>query len=120
MRFINCSNHPSEFWGDEQLHFAKNIGKVIDLPFPKVPGAADEDQVDRIAEQAVKRIVSLHPDVVMCQGEYTVTFRIVTMLKALGVRVVSACSERDVQQTINEDGEIIKEVKFHFVQFRNY
>ena len=86
--FVNFSNHPSAGWGREQAEAASRYGQLIDLPFPAA---------------------------VLCQGEFCLTFLVVSALKAQGITVLAACSERIVTERGNK-----KEVTFQFERFRKY
>ena len=118
--FVNCSNHPSAGWAAEQRAAAEKWGRIVDVPFPSVPADADEDQIQSLAETTVSKIISFHPCAVMCQGEFTLTFAIVSELLRKGIHVVSACSERDVQEEKQADGSDRKIAKFRFVRLRAY
>ena len=94
---------------------------VPDLfPAGRIPADADEDQIQSLAETTVSKIISFHPCAVMCQGEFTLTFAIVSELLRKGIHVVSACSERDVQEEKQADGSDRKIAKFRFVRLRAY
>lgn len=114
--FINFSNHPSESWSVDQITAAEQYGEIKDYPFPSVPGDADEEMIASIADIAVEKILSMDPAAVMCQGEFTLTFAVISRLIKAGIAVLAACSERQVQET--EDGKKI--VSFHFEGFRCY
>lgn len=88
---------------------------IIDLPFPQVPATWDETQVAALAEEQVRQISALHPASVLCQGEFTLVYQVVQGLKALGIPVLAACSERN---TITEGNKKIS--IFQFVRFRSY
>lgn len=118
--FVNCSNHPSERWGERQLQEAGKWGEITDYPFPYVKAEADEESVSEMARQAVRDIMRMNPDAVMCQGEFTLTYQIVQSLKEQGVLAVSACSERCVVEKLLSDGSTHRESKFHFIRFREY
>jgi len=118
--FVNCSNHPSELWGERQLQEAGKWGEIEDYPFPYVKAGADEERISEMAQQAVRDIMRMNPDVVMCQGEFTLTYQIVQTLKEQGILVVSACSERCVAEKQLPDGSTHRESKFQFVRFRKY
>lgn len=114
--FVNFSNHPSARWGEEQKAAAACYGQqLVDLPFPAVEAKVDEAAVSALAEQYVEQIMSYCPAAVLCQGEFCLTFLVVSALKAQGVTVLAACSERIV--TEHEDK---KEVVFRFEGFREY
>lgn len=120
--FFNCSNHSSENWPKEQLAAAKAYGIEIirDYTFPSVPANVDEQVIEQIAEKVCKEIMDMHPAVVMCQGEFTLTYALVKKLLAHGVKVVAACSERDTVEVYLPDGSVKKESNYKFVRFREY
>lgn len=117
--FINFSNHPSSKWDEVQLNTAKKLsgdGNIIDIPFPRVDPAMTAEQVLEKARECVKLILSHSPDIVMCQGEFTLSYHVINTLKENGVKVVAACSNRMVKE--QTDGTKI--VEFKFEQFREY
>lgn len=120
MSFINFSNHSSKYWNDKQKNAAKEWGQIIDIPFPSVGGNASEDDILQLAEQVVAKILSYNPSVVMCQGEFTLSYAVVRLLKEKGIKVVSACSERVTTEEHLEDGTSVKHARFDFVKFREY
>ena len=120
--FVNLSNHPSSQWSMAQLQAAKKYGEIIDIPFPPVPPEADRDLIGSMAEVCCGKVMSLKNDldVVMVQGEFTLTYQIVSRLKAEGISCVAACSERKVREWTDENGNYQKQAVFEFVQFRAY
>lgn len=74
----------------------------------------------KIAQQTFDIICQYDCSVVMLQGEFTLTYHLVNLLKHAGIRVVAACSERHAVEKVDEDGNSIKHSKFTFVQFREY
>ena len=118
--FINHTNHPSAKWGTEQLAAAKQYGEVQDQPFPAINPHLDEGEVYKLAEAAAEKIINLAPAAVLCQGEFTYTFKLVELLKEAGITALSACSERVSTETIEKDGSIRRESSFRFVRFRRY
>lgn len=118
--FINFSNHRYENWGEKQKEAAAVWGEAKDLSFPYVSPEADERQIQETADQAVKDIMELKPDAVMCQGEFTLSYAVVKRLKEHGITVVSACSERRVTEELLGDGSSRKMSQYQFVRFREY
>lgn len=118
--FINLSNHPAVLWDDNQLNHAKRWGEIVDYKFPTVDAQASSAEVANMAAAIVSDILKMKPDVVMCQGEFTLSNRVVQMLLANGVKVVAACTERESEEYVDEDGTVRKISKFRFVQFREY
>lgn len=94
-------------------------GDVIDVPFPHISASADETEIFAIAFDCADKLCSLHPAVVMCQGEFGITFIVVNLLKAKGIRVIYSCSERRTAEKKTENG-LIKTSEFSFVRFREY
>lgn len=113
--FINFSNHPSVRWDRKQIELSESYGKIIDIPFPSVDPSYGEKEIELLADKYVDIIMSYQPQIVMCQGEYTFCFKVVEELKKKGIRVVAACSQRDVIETDQQ-----KISTFHFVRYREY
>lgn len=120
MYFVNFSNHSSDCWGEKQLYEAAKWGKVIDIPFPPVEPEASSQKIKEMAEDCVEKIMKYHPSAVMCQGEFTLSYHVVCLLKERGITVLSACSSRNAVEEKNEDGTSYKRSVFSFVQFREY
>ncbi len=118
--FVNCSNHRSTLWCEKQLVAANEFGEVVDVSFPSVDPICDEEEIKMLARKLVDKIIKLKPDVVMCQGEFTLTYAVVNMLKEEGIVVVAACSQRSAVEKINEDGKSERISIFEFVKFRRY
>ena len=119
--FLNCSSHPSEKWSMEQRLAAETLGgEIIDYKFPIINAETSEDEIAKMADVIVARINEMHPDVVMCQGEFTLTYAVVNELKRQGIKVVAACSERLTTESQFEDGSTRKKTIFRFVRFREY
>ena len=118
--FINCSNHDSKHWSEKQLSEAHKWGEILDYPFPNVNPYADEEEIEKLAQRVVNELVSINPAVVMCQGEFTLTYHVVSRLKELKIPVLSACSERKTIEYQDEDKKTRKIAEFSFVKFREY
>ena len=118
--FINHTNHISSRWGEDQLNAAKQYGEIKDMPFPAIDPKLDEEEVNTLAGFNAEKIFKLEPEAVLCQGEYTYTFKLVELLKEAGITVLSACSERVAKEIVEEDGSIRRESSFRFVRFRKY
>ena len=120
MYFVNFSNHPSESWNEQQKTEAEKWGEIVDVPFPNVQPEASCEEIRNMAESCVEKIQEYHPMAVMCQGEFTLTYHVVRLLKEHGIKVVSACSERKAVEKKKEDGTVYKSAVFRFTQFREY
>ncbi len=118
--FLNCSNHRSSVWSESQISAAEKYGRIVDCPFPTVSASDNEDEIEKTAETVAADIIKRNPSAVMCQGEFTLTFAIVKRLKEAGITVLAACSERIVQESVNDNGETEKSVRFEFERFRRY
>ncbi len=117
---INCTNHPYSLWSSPQRDAAGLYGEVIDFPFPSVPPDADERQIDCMAEQITGKLMSMDPDAVCCQGEMTLTYRLVARLKEQNVKVIAATSKRVTEETVDSEGKVFKTSEFRFCRFREY
>ncbi len=118
--FINLSNHPMNLWSEEQKSAALKYGEIIDMKFPDIPADYTEQEIDRLSDKYLDDIMKLNPNRVMCQGEFSFVYCLVSKLKKAGIKVVAACSKRDVEDVKNEDGVSKKQVIFRFVRFREY
>lgn len=118
--FVNCSNHPFEMWGDKEKTAAQAFGEIVDYPFPQVSADADEQAVAVLAERTAREIAALEPDMVLCQGEFTLTYGLICRLKAMGIPTAAACSERMVREERQPDGSVKRVSCFRFVRFRCY
>ena len=112
--FLNFTNHPSSFWSSEQQAAALRYGPIQDLAFPQVNPGAPLSEIQQLQE-----IISKKPDCVLCQGEFTLSYQIIALLKQADIPVVAACAERNSQEIIS-DGTSKKVTIFRFVQFREY
>lgn len=78
------------------------------------------EQVQKSAEKVCRTIERYHVGAVMCQGEFTLTYAIVTRLKKNGITVFAACSRRETEEIRNADGSTQKKVLFSFERFREF
>ena len=114
--FMNFTNHPSRNWGEEQILAAKKYGTtILDFPYPEVDPRGDKKYVMRMAKDYAEMILLMHPAVVLCQGEFCLTYHVVQRLKEKGMKVLAACSERIVEE---KDGRKVS--VFVFRGFREY
>ena len=118
--FINFSNHPSVRWSAEQTAAAMKFGDIADVPFPDVPAGADTAAVSALADEYCARILDLRADVVLVQGEMSLSFAVAGRLQRNGVAVLCACRERVCETSVLDDGSTERRSVFRFVRFRRY
>lgn len=118
--FINCSNHPSETWCAEQKKAAEEYGRIVDIRFPEVDPGWTNAQVNAEAERICGEIDQYNAAAVMCQGEFTLTYAIISRLKEKGITVLAACSRRRTEEIINDDGSTQKKALYSFEGFREF
>jgi len=120
---INLSNHPSANWPAQQLAAAQAYGKIIDLPFPDVDPAGDEEYIRRLCEEYLLKIDDICSDAacrvatitVHIMGEMTFTFAMINALQKRGITCVASTTER-----VSSEANGMKTSAFRFVQFRQY
>ena len=117
--FINFTNHPSTQWEEAQIKEASTWGKIIDIPFPHVDATADEKVIGELAQRYVHSILEHNPTIVLCQGEFTLCYLVITKLIEHNIKVVAACSQRLVEEVF-ENGQKTKKSRFVFSGFREY
>lgn len=113
--FINFSNHPSAEWEESQRKAAEAYGEIVDMEIPSVDPQEDEHYIAEMAAFYLEKILELEPYAVLCQGEFCLVYRLVSLLKANRITVLAACSRRMVEM---KDGK--KVASFQFSRFRPY
>lgn len=118
--FVNFSNHPSTRWNGDQKEAAEKYGDIVDVQFPLLGPDLSEKDIKKIGDECIAQIIKYSPVAVMCQGEFTLTFYVVSELLRKGITCVSACTRRVSNETMLEDGTVRKESLFVFDGFRKY
>lgn len=117
--FINFTNHKSVNWEKSQIEASQAYGDIVDVSFPNVDSQFTEEEVQELAARMVDEIKAYNPSCVLCQGEFTLAYCVITMLKESGIPVVAACSERVVAEY--KDGDVYKKTsQFKFVKYRRF
>ena len=76
------------------------------------PPILKETVICAIADEVFSKIKEMKPNIVMCQGEFTLTYVLVNRLLAEGITVVAATSGRDTIEVVQEDGSVKKECDY--------
>lgn len=118
--FLNISNHPSSLWSEKQKKAAENFGPIIDISFPDVNPSASEEEINAMAEELFTKAMKFSPSAVMCQGEFTLSYCLISMFLRHEIKCLAACTERRTVEVPQEDGTIIKTSLYDFVKFREY
>lgn len=121
--FVNFSNHRIQNWGEKQIESSKDLvhgGELVDVPFPQVDPYDTEKDLIETADVCVREILKNNPSVVMCQGEFGLSYLVINQLKKAGIKVVYACSERKTKEVFDQDGTSKKVAIFEFVNYREY
>ena len=61
----------------------------------KIREILSEEELEKLVDQYEKKIAVLDEPVVMLQGEYVFTYRLVERLKEAGILVLASCTEPD-------------------------
>ena len=117
--FLNHTNHLSHNWSELQKSAAEKYGTILDFPFPDINPDWSEESVSQLAQENCKKILELQPAAVLCQGEFTYCYHLISLLKMNGVIVLAACSKRETKEW-EEKGQLVKKAVFSFVRFRRY
>lgn len=80
-------------------------------------GTKENEKPDKTSEGNGQ---SRSEDVVMCQGDFTLVYRVVKQLKDAGVSVVAPTFQRVTKPTLRPDGTTVPGYSFDFVRFRSY
>lgn len=120
MTFINLSNHPSKKWNKKQRSQAEAFGQIVDLPFPEIDPYGTSSDIDKLVQRYYEKIAAYEEPIVMVQGEFLFTFRLVARLKERGIKAVASCSERRTIEYIDDNGFTTRKSEFEFVDFKEY
>ena len=118
---INFSNHPSEFWPEAQLNASRELGELLDMPFPIVDPECDESYIEALANECCAEILKTFEAhqaterAVHVMGEPTLVFEIVIRLKQEGITCLASTTTREA---VEDNG--VKTSKFTFSRFRRY
>ena len=120
---INLSNHPSDQWPSQQLIAAQGYGEIVNLPFPSVDPAGDEEYIQLLCEEYLQKIDAIGRDgacpvsaiTVHIMGEMIFTFAMVSVLQKRGITCIASTTER-----VSSDENGVKTSEFRFIQFRKY
>lgn len=118
--FINLTNHPSSLWSEKQRQAALLYGEIVDLPFPIIDDAGDENYISALADEYLQKILTFSKDdcvTVHLMGELTFTFALLKRLQRRGIMCIASTSKRIVKE---ETAGLKTEVIFQFERFRKY
>lgn len=118
--FINFTNHPSHLWSKKQKIEANKYGAIKDIPFPLVDPNLSKEEIIRLAELYSTQIMNYNPNAVLVQGEMTLSFQVINILKNTDIKLLCACSKRMSIDKRDINGNTIKKSIFKFIQFREY
>lgn len=118
--FINVSNHSSKKWNEKQIEQAKKYGDIIDIPFPVIDPSSRDEEINHIVNEYFDLIMQYQDCVVMLQGEYIFTYRLVNKLKQHNIKVLASCSERRTIEYVDDNGFTSRKSEFEFVEFKEY
>jgi hypothetical protein len=118
--FINLSNHTSTKWSTSQKAAASIFGEIVDIPFPAVSPHISSEELDKLVEEYFNKIQQYSDVVVMVQGEFVFTYRMIVLLKKQGIRVVAAQSERKSIEFVDDNKNTRRESVFEFIRFMEY
>ena len=98
---INLTNHRSSKWSPKQISEAEKLGEITDMPFPEVDPFGSSEYIDELVEENFLKIKEYDQPVVLVQGEYLFTYRLVNKLKSAGIKAIAGCSENKVVTSNN-------------------
>jgi len=122
---VNCSNHPSSKWTDEQK---EGWDVIVDIPFPNVSpywDTLDRAYLDTLDDLRKKIIIAFEDvrktgedveEYLMLQGEFSLCYFL--FREITGVRFVVPTTERISTEETLPDGSLRKTQVFRFVRWR--
>lgn len=119
--FVNLSNHPSRDWLPEQLQAALQLASpVFDIPFPSVAPELDGPEFSNLAHAIANQVVDAGARAVMLQGEFTLVYALVNLLRQASIPCYAAATERISASETLPGGVIRKTSDYRFVRFRQF
>ena len=120
--FVNLSNHPSATWPANQTQAALALGApIVDLDFPQVDPGLEGEPFHRLAAATAAAVLATGAQTAMVQGEHTLVYTVVGLLRKAGVRCVAATSHRDSTTTSPAADQSVQKTSVHrFQTFREY
>ena len=93
---------------------------VPEVKEPKSELTLDNEELDKLVEEYFNKIQQYSDVVVMVQGEFVFTYRMIVLLKKQGIRVVAAQSERKSIEFVDVNKNTRSESVFEFIRFMEY
>jgi len=116
--FINLSDSPSSTWDTTQREEALKIGNIEDMNLPKIPLEAGEKSLKKNVNRCYNEIIEkakTYNVTVHIVGELAFTYKLVTKLKAAGVKCVTSINE-----CVSSESNDLKTPVFKFKNFRDF
>jgi hypothetical protein len=127
---VNCSNHPSSKWSEDQKY---GWDIIIDVPFPEVSPYLDtndqkyQDIIIMLKDAIIKAFANApvpagvdFQEYLMLQGEFSVCYNLfkIRNIAFPNVTFVVPTTERVVEEIVKEDGTVEKKTQFKFIKWR--
>ena len=127
---VNCSNHPSSKWSENQKY---GWDIIIDVPFPEVSPYLDPNDLEyqeiltNLKDAIIKAFANApvpagvnFKEYLMLQGEFSVCYKLFKMRNIAfpNVTFVVPTTERVVEEIVKEDGMVEKKTQFKFIRWR--
>ena len=117
---LNITNHPSHKWSSKQIIASQVYGEIVDLPFPSISPYLESKEIDEIVEEYLKKVKTYDQPVVLLQGEFIFTYRLIQRLKEKGYKVIAARSDRRTVEFTDKHGYTDRRSEFEFVDYLEY
>ncbi len=117
---LNITNHPSRYWSNAQLKAAEEFGSVVDLPFPQIRMDMSNEQINKLVDAYLIQILCHEDPVVLCQGEFVFTYRLIVLLKEHHIPVVACQGNLEREELQDENQNTIKQTVYRFARFLEY
>ena len=125
-RALVLLNHPLSEEQKADLQKGYDVSSIATLDdnfkglFSQVPADAGKEEVYTLAEKFVELAEKEQAQILVVQGEPTLTFAIVKMASEEGLTCLAATTKRESQEITLPDGGVKKVNVFRHVRFREY
>ena len=101
---------------DEYIHLPEDLQKIWSNISPDNEDISNE--VNAIIDWLEEKLDA--DDVVLVQGDFGATYKVVNYLKAKGIRAVYSTTKRQAEEKVMDDGKVMLKHTISHVIFREY
>ena len=125
-RVLVLLNHPLSEEQKADLQKGYDVSSIATLDnefkglFSQVPADAGKEEINSIAKKFIELAEKEQAQILVVQGEPTLTFAVVKMASEKGLTCLAATTKRESKEITLPDGGVKKVNIFRHIRFREY